>query len=237
MTAYNHNVCLGNWFEDRVQGASEQKQGKRVIVDYGYRIFETDAARTWGKNPKDEAENKVNTRARRLERFHSSGGVFKMAQPSTYDESTVKRVSSRVPEDGFEAILPPASQSIELHAKSNNQYAFGLAPRESQTAIRRLKAPDAHFAGSKPIKREKSNQPQGLSGEVWKDGSDPQNSTLTQRAWMYAQDPAIHYKLNGYPVLKPEDVECTGLQIGSEHLKSYDPNANYRRNKKTGREE
>lgn len=44
---YSNSVCLGNWFEDRVQKASGKKGG-RIIADYGYRIFDTDASRTWG---------------------------------------------------------------------------------------------------------------------------------------------------------------------------------------------
>ena len=44
---------------------------------------------------------------------------------------------------------------------------------------------------------------------------------------MYGQDPAIKFKLKGYPVLKPEDIEQTGLAIG--HGREYDGNGNFRR--------
>ena len=36
--SYSNNVCLGNWFEDRIQ---KNNPGPRVLCDYGYRIFDT----------------------------------------------------------------------------------------------------------------------------------------------------------------------------------------------------
>ena len=37
---YNNAVCLGNWFEDRVQGPNSGSS--RVLCDYGVRLYETD---------------------------------------------------------------------------------------------------------------------------------------------------------------------------------------------------
>ena len=107
-----------------------------------------------------------------------------------------------------------------------------LCSRSSFHSSRRaLFTSAAHYAGQSPKKKPRDNQPKSLSGEVWNGStSDPQKSTLAQRSWMYCTDPAIRYKLAGYPVLRPEDVERTGLAVGeANELADYDSEANHRR--------
>jgi len=89
---YSNSVCLGNWFEDRVQKSST---GPRVLSDYGYRIFDTDASRSWGlaaENGENEG-SKVRSRAmvlKKLAGMKREGG-FCMAQQKTYHESVSER--------------------------------------------------------------------------------------------------------------------------------------------------
>jgi len=149
-----------------------------------------------------------------------------MAQPSTYHESVLDR-RCEAPESGFGAVLPEATPDPEVHMKSSSQHATGVPKRESST----LKAKKEFnvFAGTKKIRSWKREMPKSLSGEVFKDGEDPKDSTLAQRAWMYGEDPAIHYKLNGYPVLKDEDIQNATLPIGEHYNKAYDPYANNKR--------
>ena len=100
-----------------------------------------------------------------------------------------------------------------------------------QTQKKAKYATNAVFAGmgGKKVK-VRDNQPKGLSGEVWNGSTtDPQKSTLAQRSWMYGQDPAIKFKLKGYPVLKPEDIEQTGLAMPSQDALQYDGNKNFKR--------
>mmetsp|Transcript_15491 Transcript_15491/g.30925 ORF Transcript_15491/g.30925 Transcript_15491/m.30925 type:complete len:255 (+) Transcript_15491:127-891(+) len=226
---YSNSVCLGNWFEDRIQ---KKAQGGRIIADYGYRIFDTDASRSWG-NPLDKVAVATKlSRAQKLKELASqkASGGFCMAQKNTYHESVADR-RGKAPEEGFEAILPPSAKEPEKNFKTNNQFAMGEASRTSASSLRALSTSSAHYAGQSPKKKPRSNQPKSLSGEVWNGStSDPQKSTLAQRSWMYCMDPAVRYKLSGYPVLSPSDVERTGLAVGEENeLKDYDPEASHRR--------
>ena len=231
--AYSNTVCLGNWFEDRIQSDKKKTtKNTRIIADYGYRIFDTDASRTWGMGL-NEGKGNSNSKKSRAEALlavslakKKGGGGFDMAQGFTYQDSIKDRKSS-IPEEGFGALLPKEKIHEVMDMKSTNQYSYGDSVRQSSTVLKKLKSADAPFCGNKAVKKIKGNQPLGLSGEVWKDGSDPQNSTLAQRAWMYGEDPAIHYKLNGYPVLLQKDIEQTGLEIGTN--KSYNPNGNFKR--------
>ncbi|GMI57544.1 hypothetical protein ScalyP_jg11466 [Parmales sp. scaly parma] len=218
---FSNSACLGNWFEDRIQ--QESPEG-RIIADYGYKIFDTDASRTWGVHKDDDHKYSRAQNLKKLQENVAHGG-FAMAQQSTFQESIADRKSS-APEEGFGAILPKATADAEKHFTSNSQYAFGTTKRESTTMKTKK---NEIFAGSKKPVKEKGNQPKSLSGEVWKDDPDPKNSTLAQRAWMYGEDPAIHYKLNGYPVLKPEDIANATLPIGEHHNKAYNPQGNFKR--------
>ena len=190
----------------------------------------TDASRSWGVAKTDDDGKR--SRARVLKKLADDrmNGGFMMAQKKTYHES-VKERKSKAPENGFEAILPPASSDPSPDFRTNNEYAFGVGKRMSTTLRKKQHSDTATFAGGRGKVKVKNEQDRGLSGEVWQDGDDPRNNTMVQRAWQYGQDPAIRYKLNGYPVLRPEDVECTGLQVG-EHERnntSYDPEKSYRR--------
>mmetsp|Transcript_22013 Transcript_22013/g.41392 ORF Transcript_22013/g.41392 Transcript_22013/m.41392 type:complete len:255 (+) Transcript_22013:131-895(+) len=225
---YSNSVCLGNWFEDRVQKQQGSKGG-RIIADYGYRIFDTDASRTWGI--KEEIPTK-RSRAQQLKHLadQKAAGGFLMAQHKTYHESVENRVG-KAPEEGFGSILPAMAKEKEVNFKTNNQFAMGDQKRESQTQKKAKYATNAVFAGmgGKKVK-VRDNQPKGLSGEVWNGSTtDPQKSTLAQRSWMYGQDPAIKFKLKGYPVLKPEDIEQTGLAMPSQDALQYDGNKNFKR--------
>ena len=230
--SYSNNVCLGNWFEDRVQARSGRNG--RVIADYGCRIFETDSQVSWGQHADHGSHGP--SRAQKLKSLQTSNGLngpldvgFRQAQRGTYDESVATRLSA-APETGFGSILPPAAPDPPPLSLSCNQYSYGVPGRTNQTYESLKRSPAAPFAGQgKPVK-VKSNQPRGLSGEVWKDGSDPQNSTLAQRAWMYGEDPAIKYKLNGYPVLRPEDVEQASVALGVRA--PYNPEGDFKRRAK-----
>jgi hypothetical protein len=228
---YNNAVCLGNWFEDRVQGPNSGTS--RVLCDYGVRIYETDsqfqARKTAAAIDKTvSAERNRGKALKRLADSKSSGG-FAMAQAKTYHDSVVDRISSK-PETGFKALLPPKSQEQMVDMTSCNHHAYGNPGRESSTAKKALRASDATFAGQgKPKGPKAKADNMKLAGEVWQGGDDPQKNTLSQRAWMYGPDAAIQYKLNGYPALRPEDVECTGFQVGSEHERPYNPNGNFKR--------
>ena len=59
---------------------------------------------------------------------------------------------------------------------------------------------------------EKGVSTSGLLGEKLMIGSDPQRNSKAQRSWLYCDDPALGYKLNGVPVAyMPNDVS---LAIG-----------------------
>ena len=120
---YSNSVCLGNWFEDKIQ---KQAKGGRIIADYGYKIFDTDASRSWGINADDELGEK-RSRAQQLKILHSQRekGGFCMAQHKTYAESVIER-RSNAPEEGFGAILPPAAREPEKLFRTCNQFAFGV---------------------------------------------------------------------------------------------------------------
>jgi len=133
---------------------------------------------------------------------------------------------SEAPESGFGSVLPEATPDPEIHMMSNSEHAFGVAKRQSST-LQAKKLED--FAGTKKPKKEFNTQPTSLSGEVWKEGDDPKDSTLAQRAWMYCEDPAIHYKVNGYPVLRPEDVQNATLPLGEDFNEPYNPKGNFKR--------
>jgi len=150
-----------------------------------------------------------------------------MAQAKTYHDSVIERKSTR-PESGFKAMLPPQTVVAPHEFTSCNQHSYGNPGRASSTAAKKLKDSDAVFAGQgKPKTKKPAAANMKLAGEVWKDGSDPQKSTLAQRSWMYQVDPAIQFKLKGCPEIK--NLEMTGFPVGSEFDAPYNPNGNYRR--------
>jgi hypothetical protein len=145
---------------------------------------------------------------------------LKMARPATYSECIKPRDIG--PEDDFTSVLPVEAKVAVDGFKGTNHV------RASATEMKNLKKTTSAFAGS-PGKAKKVSTDRGLSGEVWKDGSDPQNNTIAQRSWVYGEDAAIKWKLKGFPTLKYEDIEPTGLNIGQEHHKKYDPEGHYHR--------
>ncbi len=42
-----------------------------------------------------------------------------------------------------------------------------------------------------------------MLGERLSLGPDPKNNTLVQKSWLYCQDPALAYKINGVPKAAP----------------------------------
>jgi hypothetical protein len=76
----------------------------------------------------------------------------------------------------------------EVDMRSCNEHAYGVPGRKSVTEQKRLRGSDAVFAGQGKPRKTKSGPPTSLSGEVWNGSSDPQKSTLAQRAWMYVRE-------------------------------------------------
>ena len=86
------------------------------------------------------------------------------------------------------------------------------------TIYARKRSENAPIAvGRSGARVEKGTKASGLLGERLQLDPEPRINSLVQRSWMYCQDPALKYKINGIPVATmPNDVS---LAIG------YNPNA------------
>ena len=248
--SYSNTVHLGNWFEDKLQTPSQSTS--RVLCDYGVREYTTDNMHTaevtakaregergGGSNGSNSERNSERNRGEGMKRLaraarnNGGKGGFRMAQANTFSEAVIKRVGS-APETGFDSLLPETSGKSVAEFGSCSRDAYGVPPRLSVTSSNALRSSTAPFAGQgKPAKvKDYNNTPKSLSGEVWKDGDDPQKSTLAQRAWMYGEDPAIHYKLCGFPKLDINTLPRTGFPIGEKKgdgKDGYRPGASYKR--------
>lgn len=74
----------------------------------------------------------------------------------------------------------------------------------------------ADFAASKGrsgARKEKGIAASGLLGEQLNISMEPSKNTFVQRTWLYDDDKALYYKVNGIPKLDAEDME-NGLKIG-----------------------
>lgn len=87
-----------------------------------------------------------------------------------------------------------------------------------KTIYARNRSKDAPIAvGRSGARVEKGTKASGLLGERLQLAPEPRINSLVQRSWMYCEDPALKYKINGLPIAKmPNDVS---LAVG------YDPNA------------
>ena len=90
------------------------------------------------------------------------------------------------------------------------------AKRDYMKQLHSSLAPNA--TGRSGKRNERGVQCSGLSGEILRLNEDPATNTLAQRSWLYADDPALHYRLNGTPEFSVH--EHTSLQIDS--LKKYE---------------
>lgn len=189
-----------NWFEERAPAL------KGVVADYGFRETGT-TAKASHMRPEKHREFNVPKGPHR----------YGMVAKESLAEAAKSWADGAPRGAGFGAVLPTHDAAHEQRWMSTTmQDDFGAAERESKVdamARSRRLAATAEARGSVP--KEKviiaGSQP---TGEVYKDGADPQNNTAAQRSWLYSKDPMLKARDAPPPTEKPKDFMSLTLNEG-----------------------
>lgn len=229
-----------NWFEDRLQpagslnvtGSLHERQPRKYETDIAnigerYDVLSRISRlppRTSYATPHDGFDEKHSTHI--VDFAHPKSRKDFVSKPPD-KPSTI--TSESVPEVSYENRRPvPGTQSgfgavLNRHDKTHGQRHWNTTHGDffgagSRVPDRRIDAAEKHPSGVTSASEEVRCQGLKvgvLSGECFRESSDPAADTRTQRAWMYNSDPALRNIAYGgsRPSLPPED-NALSVQLG-----------------------
>ena len=166
---YSGGSLMGNWFEERSPGL------RGVVADYGDEVgrFRTTHLSGFPDRARDEVPT---TRSWAL----LAEATKKSAWSLTQKEGSVLATAAaktKVDPTGFSKARAKKIPEKDSFATSYN-LAFG--PRTSKPDY----TFDAPAIGRSGMREERGMRTSGMTGEVFKNESDPQHNTAMQRAWL-----------------------------------------------------
>jgi len=229
LKSYAKITLNDNWYEDR---APPLKGG--VLADNGKSEY-TSTQRSVHVIPEKYWNEKGSSRAERERRLVLQKGALAttMVQPHNLSETSRPR-SIPGPNHGPWTIVPKAPESeYDRHLRTTAQDGYGIPDRPSATAYRKLREPDAMFAGSTKLERSSGlGMKTGAIGELFWHDDEPQHDTASQRSWLSYNDPLIKFKHEGIPQAK--QTFNTGLPIGEQKY-NYDTSQSFSKTRNISR--
>mmetsp|Transcript_74433 Transcript_74433/g.144150 ORF Transcript_74433/g.144150 Transcript_74433/m.144150 type:complete len:302 (+) Transcript_74433:64-969(+) len=229
---YSHRTLNSNWFEDRLQHP-EALTAIHSLHDAKPRPFETDLAHLGEKY--DVVVRQARMAPRKTYSFPDDGFNEKLrtssvdyADPRTRTEFSwgltpappmINTSNAPVcppetrplpgPISGFGAAI--SRHDYNTHGRrsfsTTNGDFYGHPTHRHRHRRDPVEEPSAGMTSEREEQKVEAKGIGKLTGETYKESSDPKDDTRTQRSWLYQEDPALQYIHHGGPKPPPPEKD------------------------------